>query len=209
MTMDDLKAVFQRLSQTFNNNKEMLCDLDNVIGDGDIGLTMSKGFASAADATASVEGSLLGDIFKAAGIALIKNAPSTMGTLIGSGFLKAAAASQKLTTASTSELASIFEAFTDGIRSRGKASRGDKTILDSLYPAVDAMRDAAVDNCDITEALAAAKDAATAGVEEATQLLAKHGRASWFGEGSIGKKDPGAVVGMLIVRTFAEHWDQV
>jgi dihydroxyacetone kinase-like protein len=206
MTGDDLKAVFQSLAQIFNDNKEMLCDLDNVMGDGDIGLTMSKGFVSAAEATAAVEGTCLGDVFKAAAMAMIKNAPSTMGTLIGSGFLKAAAASKEISTASAAELVVIFEAFVDGIQSRGKAARGDKTILDSLGPAVDAMNKAVGDNRDIAQTLDGACEAAGAGVEEATALQAKHGRAAWFGEGSIGKKDPGTVVGMLIMKGFAEHW---
>ena len=105
---------------------------------------------------------------------------------------------------STLELAEFFNAFVNGIMERGKAQPGEKTIIDSLYPAVQTLQQAVSDGLMLDKAVALAFSAAQEGLENATGMKAQHGRAAYYQEKSIGIQDPGATVGVLILKGFVE-----
>ena len=103
-----------------------------------------------------------------------------------------------------SELSVFFESFVEGIMARGKSKLGDKTVVDSIYPAVNALRKSAENGNSLKEGLVAAHEAAVQGLEDTKNMIAQHGRAAYYGEGSLGKQDAGATVGMLIIQGFLE-----
>lgn len=164
-----------------------LRDLDAALGDGDLGITVSAGGQAvrAALATLSPDTSPA-QALKAAAAAFAKANPSTMAALVGGGLLAAARTLDDATDVDTQAAIGIGRAAAESISSRGKSAVGDKTILDALVPALDAM-EAAPD-----EPLAAGIAAARNGIETTRSLQSMRGRASWMGERSKGLQDPGA-----------------
>ena len=203
LTIEDLKAIFVRCSDIMNENRQALLDLDAACGDGDLGLTMTKGFAAAAEAARNYSGNDAGKLLLAAGIAIAGSAPSTMGTLIASGFMRASKETAGREAMATGDCAAMMISFLEGLMARGKSKPGEKTIIDSLMPAAEALKQG--EGKSLAEAWAGAMNAAMQGVERARGMRAVHGRAAYYGDASIGKDDGGARVGMLIVKAFAEY----
>lgn len=196
----DIVRVMHRLSVLMEEQAQHLTELDAAMGDGDLGLTMPRGFKAAYEEVAGSDETDIGKILMRAGMAMARAAPSTMGTLIATGFMrggKAVAGSDELTTEG---LAAFFHAFVGGIMERGKAQPGEKTIIDVLRPAADALTAAGA--ADLAPALAQALAAAQAGLEATKEMVARHGRGAYYGEQSRGKQDPGATVGVLVLKGF-------
>jgi dihydroxyacetone kinase-like protein len=126
-----------------------------------------------------------------------------MGTLIATGFMRGGKAVTGSGELNTGAMAAFFEAFAAGIMERGGAKPGEKTILDTLVPAAEALKRAAENGTSHGEALQSALDAAENGAESAKAMRAVHGRPSYYGDKSVGREDPGACVGVLIVGAFA------
>ena len=138
------------------------------------------------------------------GMAMAKAAPSTMGTLTATGFMRGGKAVGDAPALGTTELARFLRAFLDGILERGKARLGDKTVADALAPAADAADAAAARGETLESAVTAAAAGADAGRDRARTMMSQHGKAAVFREQTIGLEDPGAYAGALIVRTFYE-----
>jgi dihydroxyacetone kinase-like protein len=132
-------------------------------------------------------------------------APSTMGTLIGSGFMKAGKAVNGKTELEVTDFAEAIMQFVEGIILRGKAEPGDKTIIDSLYPAAQALTFAVNENKTLSEALQLGYKASLEGLEATKNMVPRHGKQVVYRDKSIGLQDPGATVGMLIMQTFAKY----
>jgi len=181
-------------------NATLLSDLDAAIGDGDHGANMSRGFAAVAKKLETAQPADIGALFKLVGMTLISTVGGASGPLYGGFFLelgKQSAGKQELDAAA---LASILEAGLGDIKRRGKAELGDKTMVDALTPAVEAMKAAGNDIAIATRAAATtARDAA----EKTSPLLARKGRASYLGERSIGHQDPGATSTALLLESLA------
>ncbi len=203
MTVRDVKAVFARLNDLMTENKQYLIELDGVVGDGDLGLTMHQGFQKAHENVQAMSETDVGTVMAKAGMVIARHAPSTMGTLMGTGFMKGGKAIQGHETMDVEQLSVFFAAFLDGIMARGKSEPGEKTVVDALHPAVESLKDSLVQNRSLTEALNAAYEASVQGVEATKEMVAQRGRAAYYGEGSKGKQDPGATVGMLLFKGFA------
>ncbi len=186
-----------------DEHRDRLVALDQAIGDGDLGLTMPKAFAAADDYAASASAVTPGKMLMQAGMAMAKAAPSTMGTLVATGFMRGGKAVAEAAALDTSGLASFFRAFTAGIMERGKTQLGNKTVVDALDPAATALEAAAARGTDIRTALAEAATAAEHGRTAARQMMSQHGKAAVFREQTIGIDDPGAAVGALILQGFA------
>ena len=197
---DEAIKILQNLKQLFNDNKDFLVDLDGRMGDGDLGLTMSKAFTAAADELADTEEADIGKIFMKAGMLMAKAAPSTMGTLMATGFMRGGKAITGKSEISGPDLADFFQAFVGGIMERGKAKPGEKTIVDSLKPAADALVDSIAENTAtaLQKALAAAED----GLESTKDMIAQHGRIAYYKEQSKGHEDPGATAGVILIKGF-------
>lgn len=181
---------------------EYLGELDGRMGDGDLGLTMSKGFSAAYDELAETDETDLGKILAKAGMIIAQKAPSTMGTLMGTGFMRGGKAVRGKTELTAADVALFFADFVQGLMERGKAKPGDKTVIDSLHPAAEALRVNAAQG--LGPALVAAKSAAEEGLEATKEMVAEHGRIAYYKEKSRGQEDPGAAVGVLTMGVLAE-----
>ena len=203
-TVDLLKKAIKCCSDLMEANKQYLIDLDSALGDGDLGLTMTAGFAEALNFVNSSTENDLGKLTAQMGMAISKKVPSTMGTLVASGFMGAGKRAKGHQLLNGDEFAAYMEAFVAGVMNRGKASAGDRTIVDSLRPAADALKQAVQAGDDLKTALEKAAKAAAAGVEATKQMQPKFGRAVYYGDQVLGKEDQGAVVGKLIFEGFAK-----
>ena len=143
MTRELVVKFINNIAAVMAENKEYLIELDAFCGDGDLGLTMSKGFAEAARIANESEETDLGKLFLAMSKGMANIVPSTMGTLMASGLMKAAKALKGKTEMTTEDLAVFCECYYAGPQERGKANPGERTLLDSLKPAADAARAAA------------------------------------------------------------------
>ena len=203
LSIDDLKKVFAALARAMAENFQLLTDLDAVAGDGDLGITMTRGFTAANIAASNYAEKDAGKMLMMAGMAIAREAPSTLGTLLASGFMKGGKELMGKEQLALADTAKMLDGFAKGIMERGKAKPGDKTIVDALLPAADALRTAGLDTT-IAHAWDAALRAAEAGLESTRQMKAVHGRAAYRGENSIGMIDPGATVGVMLIRAIAE-----
>ena len=200
-----LAGLFLRLRKVFENQRDFLIDLDGKVGDSDLGITMNKAFAAAAASVSANASDPIGKTLQLAGMAIAKAAPSTMGTLTATGFMRGGKAVGDCTTLATAELATFWRAYHDGIVERGKAKPGDKTLVDVLGPIVASLEASASGNVALPAALRLATDAAAAALEATKTMVAQHGKAACFQEKSLGLQDAGATVGYLIIDTMRAH----
>lgn len=202
MDVNYLKKLLCCTADIMMENKENLIQLDSVVGDGDLGLTMSDGFKAAADnAKASTE-SDAGKLIYMAGKAMSTAVPSTMGTLMASGLMQAGKVLKGKTDIEFSDIVDLYAAYEEGVMNRGKAKVNEKTFLDGIDPAVISLKESLANNLDIKEAADKAYQAAQEGYENTATMLAVHGRAATRGEASRTLKDPGACVAVLMMKAF-------
>jgi len=210
MAMQTLNAaglinLFKSWKDLFAEQREFLIALDGKVGDSDLGITMSKSFAAAAAALeAEGEGAGISKLLRTAGATMARTAPSTMGTLTATGFLRASKAVEGRDALDTPDMAAFWRAYRDGVAERGKAKVGDKTLLDVLDPIATALEAQACAGAPLLEALNATADAAEQALEATKSMLAQHGKAAAFREKTIGLQDAGATVGTLLIRRMAE-----
>jgi len=203
LLLPDIQKLLGTLKEVMISEKERLLELDGIMGDGDLGLTMVAAFSAAADEIA--EDADLGKVFVKAGMSMAKAALSTMGTLMGTGFMRGGKAVREKTELGLAEMALFFRAFVEGLEERGKAKPGDKTIIDSLDPAASALEKAAAAGKSLLEGFADARSAAEAGMENTRTMAAQHGRMAYNQEKSKTLIDPGAVVGCIFMKTIADY----
>lgn len=189
MTGAELAKLLDASLATLEGNVDELRDLDAELGDGDLGITVGKGCAAVRAKLAELADPSPAGVLRAAGTAFATANPSTLAALVGGGLLAAANAVADAPELATDDALRVGRAAAQNIATRGKAQPGDKTILDALLPSLDALERAGGDGC---AALAAMIDAARAAVAETAGRQSQRGRASWLGERSIGKPDPGA-----------------
>ncbi len=193
------------VGETIISNKQMLTDLDAAIGDGDHGINMARGFEAVKVKMQALEGeSDIGKVLKTVGMTLISSVGGAAGPLYGTAFLRAAAPSQGKTQLDVETIGLMLEAAITGIKERGKATRGEKTMLDALEPAYDAFMESAKAGQSVIACLAAASEAAQQGVEFTKEIVATKGRASYLGERSRGHQDPGATSSCIMLQTLVE-----
>jgi phosphoenolpyruvate---glycerone phosphotransferase subunit DhaL len=198
-----VRRIAARLEAVMIEHRDRLLELDREVGDGDLGLTMTRASAAAAEAAAADEPTP-GRLFMRVGMAMAKAAPSTMGTLVATGFMRGGKAVATEDGLGAAELARFFRAFVEGILERGRARLGEKTVADALAPAAAALEAASASGLDIAAALQAAALAADQGRDAAKGMMAQHGKAAVFREQTVGVEDPGAYAGALIIRAFHE-----
>lgn len=198
ITLGTARAFFDAAAEVMESHRDELCELDAQAGDGDIGLTMSKGFVAVRDRLAGPdgEGVDLAGVFRLAAMTMMNAAPSTMGTLVASGLLRAAGKPGSETAEDDITVDALLEALIAGIQSRGKAQRGEKTILDPLYAARDCVSRGHVTPAEM-EARAHEEARRTA------EMPAVHGRAARYPDASVGKQDAGATVGAYLISALA------
>lgn len=197
-----LTGYLKKLRDIMEENREYLIALDSVVGDGDLGLTMGDGFLAAYNAAVKDSESDLGKLLYTAGKAMSTAVPSTMGTLMASGFMQAGKVLKGKTSLEQKDITDLFQGYFDGVAARGKAKIGEKTFLDGLKPAITALREGTAKGNTMEEVSKAAAAAARQGYEDTSKMLAVHGRAATRGEASRSLKDPGAAVAVLMMEAF-------
>jgi phosphoenolpyruvate---glycerone phosphotransferase subunit DhaL len=190
----------RRFAAEVGERKGELTKLDQAIGDGDHGTNMDRGLRKAVEKLDAVEGQDIGAALKAVGMALVSSVGGAGGPLYGTFFLQAGQSTAGSSELDTEGWAAAVRAGVDGVRARGKAEPGDKTMLDALIPAADALAAGG----DLPEAAAKAADAAEEGMRATIPLVARKGRASYLGERSRDHQDPGATSSALMMRAAAE-----
>jgi phosphoenolpyruvate---glycerone phosphotransferase subunit DhaL len=181
-----------------------LTALDSAIGDADHGANMRRGMTAVVGKLESASDAGPAALLKSAGMTLVSTVGGASGPLYGTLFLRMATAAGDRGELDAAGFAAALRAGLDGVVARGKAAPGDKTMLDALVPAVDALDAQLAEGNGLRDALRAAADAADAGSDATIPLVARKGRASYLGERSAGHRDPGAASTALLVRAAAE-----
>jgi dihydroxyacetone kinase-like protein len=188
-------------------NRMELVRLDTAIGDGDHGTNMDRGMKAAVEKLETTDGDDdIGALLKAVGMALVSKVGGAAGPLYGTLFLQMGTATAGKGEIDLAGWADALDAGVKGVQARGKAELEDKTMIDALVPAVEALRSAAGEGAGLGDALRASADAAEQGRDATTPLEARKGRASYLGPRSIGHQDPGATSSALLVRAAADRF---
>ena len=208
LEISDIKHILNDLKVVMVENRDYLVKIDGVMGDSDLGLTMSAAFTAGSDLADEYTDDDIGTLFAKAGMAMAKAAPSTMGTLMGTGFMRGGKALKGKSEIDLQDLYLFWDAFMTGLLDRGRAKIGDKTINDSLYPAVLVLKEESGSGSELYPAFQKALIATEAGVEKATTMQAQFGKAAYYGEKSRGVIDPGSIVGKLLIETFTKYFNK-
>jgi len=204
LSASEAKGIIAAIRKIMEEQRDYLIELDGKMGDGDLGLTMSKAFVTADEEISGLDETDPGKLFMKAGMTMAKSAPSTMGTLVATGFMRGGKAVSGAGTVDTAALAQFWAAFSQGLMDRGKAKQGEKTIIDVIAPVAEEVKKASDEGATLSDAAARAEKAAMAGLEATKEMTAEHGRAAYYQEQSVGKEDPGATAGYFIVKGFAD-----
>jgi dihydroxyacetone kinase-like protein len=199
-----LEEWVRRFASLVAENRDYLTELDAAIGDADHGSNMDRGMKAAVAALDENPPATAGELFTKVGMTLVSTVGGASGPLFGTFFLRAGTSFGDADTASPLEFAAALRAGLGGVVARGKAEPGDKTMYDALAPAVDALDTALSDQPELAPGLKVARDAAAAGRDATTPMLARKGRASYLGERSVGHQDPGATTVALLLEAATE-----
>ena len=189
---EDTLAVVKEMAAAMEENRKHLTKLDSEIGDGDHGNNMHRGFQAALERLEGTEPQTPADVLKAVSTALVGKVGGAAGPLYGTAFLRASTSLSGKEDLSSEDVAEAMEAALGGVKQRGKAEEGDKTMIDALAPAVAAAKEAASSGKGVGEVSRTAAEAAGEGSEATIPLTARRGRASYLGERAAGHMDPGA-----------------
>lgn len=197
-------AVFRRMAETAETNRNEWTKLDGAIGDGDHGINMSIGFREVVKQLDAIpDDTDVAGTFKLVGMTLLRKVGGASGPLYGSFFMKAGAEVADQSEVSFDDLRRMLRAGVDSIQARGKAQLGDKTMLDSYLPGLDVLE--AADAGDPAAALTAFVERMRQGSDDTIPLVAKKGRAMRLGERSVGHRDPGSQSSWQLMNCFVEE----
>ncbi|HET9302709.1 MAG TPA: dihydroxyacetone kinase subunit DhaL [Propionibacteriaceae bacterium] len=203
ITIDQLTGWLRRFHQLVIKNQAELTELDSAIGDADHGINMARGMAAVIDKLDGEQPARVNDLFKTVAMTLVMSVGGASGPLYGTFFLRFAGAVGSVTELDTAALATGLHAGRAGVVERGKAGLGDKTMIDALSPALEAMEAVIKTGGDLATAVTAARDAAADGRDATVPMVARKGRASYLGERSAGHMDPGAASMTLLFDALA------
>lgn len=192
MNTEKIIEVITLMSRKMAEEKEYLTELDNKIADGDHGINMARGFAAAESKLTELADKDIGTVLKTVGMTLVSAVGGSAGPLYGTAFMKAGVVMTGKYEMDVNGFLTSLEVAVDGIMMRGKAVKGEKTMLDSMIPAYEEMLKAKEAGLPEKEVLTAGVNAAKDGIEYTKTIAATKGRASYIGDRSIGHADPGA-----------------
>lgn len=209
ITAEHVIRFIETIAARVKEQRAYLTELDSAIGDADHGINLDRGFSAVLAKLPTVADKDIGTILKTTGMTLVSTVGGASGPLYGTAFLRASTALVDRYEFSEDDLVSALEAALEGIMMRGKAQRGEKTMIDTLAPAIDALKMARSRDMDAHAALRASLAAAEAGMKATIPMLATKGRASYLGERSIGHQDPGATSAYLIATVLVETVESI
>lgn len=189
----------RRACDAAKSHAEYLTSLDQAIGDGDLGVTLGKIATALVGYADTTPVSDLGKFLGGAGMAANRAGSSTMGTLLATALIRAGKVAAGKAELAAADLVAMFKAAEAGVQERGKASLGDKTVLDALHPASEAFAAAVEHGVTLSQAGVQALQAAEAGRDSVTPLRSRIGRAGWIGERTVGQVDPGCAAFVIIL----------
>ena len=204
---EQLSALFSAVSDVMSAHADELCEMDAKMGDGDLGLTMKKGFGALPGLIDAIEEADLGKHLAKAGMKMSSVVPSTMGTLMSSGIMSGGKALTGCEAIDAKAYLAYLDGFCAGLEKRGKCARGDRTVLDAVGAATDAVRAAleADPALSLSAAAEAALKGAEAGVEATRAMEPKFGKAAVHKAAAQGEKDQGACAGMYMIEGYRNY----
>ncbi len=206
-TTSDLEFVVRSIAQTAVDNERAFCDLDAVVGDGDFGYSLARGFEIVLADWDSFDRSSPSAFLKKVALVISRRVGGTSGPLWGTAFLRAAGAVNERDELTGQDAVAMLRAAADGIKVRGKSDLGDKTLLDSLIPMTDALEKRLGAGAGPADLARTAATAARTAADATTSMQAMRGRPSYTGERSIGSPDAGAVAVAVMAERVAEEWE--
>ena len=204
ITAERMHRALEQVCDVIEEQKTYLSELDGAIGDGDHGVNMAKCFREVKKKLAVSKGKDLHSILKDVGMVVLNSVGGAMGALYGTFFLKLAQEAAGKSELRLADLVRMFQVAEKAILDLGKAKPGDKTLIDTLSPAVRSLEKAEKENKSLSETLADFEEAARKGMESTKEMVAKMGRASRLGERTLGHQDAGATSCYLILRSMAK-----
>ena len=202
----DVEAVVRTIATVAVDNEKYLGDLDAVVGDGDFGYSMARGFELVLQGWDGFDRTDIGTFLKKVAVVITSRIGGTSGPIWGTAFLRAGAAAGTAQVLSPGQVVEMLRAAIGGIKARGKSDIGDKTLLDALEPAVDTIEAAVLEGGTAASVLRAAAATARERAEATRSMIAKRGRAAYTGERSIGTLDAGAVAVAVMFEALADQW---
>lgn len=206
ITRDKVLDWIKRYADLLAENRDYLTQLDAAIGDADHGANMDRGFKAVLNKMPEMADKDIGTILKTVGMTLLATVGGAGGPLYGTLFLQAGMKTTGKMEMTLEDWINALEAGITGVKNRGKAELGDKTMIDALVPAWNALKQAAENGSNLGEALERCARAAEEGMKATIPLVARKGRASYLGERSAGHQDPGATSSYLMLRAAADVW---
>ena len=204
ITSADILRWIQQTAQVLHENSNFLTQLDSAIGDADHGINMDRGFKAVVEKISGMEHADIGTMLKTVGTTLVSTVGGASGPLYGTAYLRAGMVTSGKNEIDTPDLLAALDAAIEGVKARGKAQQGEKTMLDALIPALEAAKQAQAEHADLAHILSQLTTAAEEGMKKTIPLTATKGRASYLGERSAGHQDPGATSSYLILKTLAD-----
>ncbi|MCL5986403.1 MAG: dihydroxyacetone kinase subunit DhaL [Actinobacteria bacterium] len=209
LTLADFRIILSDINQMIQSKKDYISEVDSFIGDGDHGITLAGGFRAAIDDEAQRNADSISSFFVSIGMAIMRSTGGVTGPIYGSIFIglgKAAASKDKIYL---SDFVHMMETALGDVKARGGAKVGDKTLIDALGPAVEALRKAANDDLNFIDAMKEASDAAKAGMLSTKDMISNMGKSKSLGERSKGYIDAGATSFYLITRQISDSVNRI
>ena len=204
----DVEFVVRVIADTVLENEQYFSELDGVVGDGDFGYSIARGFEKVLQEWDNMDHSLPGNFLKKVSSAIVSAVGGVSGTIWGTAFLRAGMTLGTKTEVTRPDVIAMFRSAIEGMKKRGNSDLGDKTLLDALIPAVDALEKAFNEGKDTSVALDEAAAVARASAEATRPMIAKRGRAAYTGERSIGTLDAGAVAMAVLFEAVSKAWKE-
>ncbi len=204
LDLKDFRVIIKNINQTLQDNARYLSKLDSLVGDGDHGTTIARGFKNAVNKIEEEGPESISSLLKMTGFTLISTMGGAAGPLFGSIFTEMARVSGEKEKISLQDLHLMFSEALNKISGLGGARPGDKTMVDSLHPAVESLEDSISKDIDLKEALKKSSLAAKEGAESTIDMIAAKGRARYVGERSRGHQDAGATTLYLMIKAIYE-----
>jgi phosphoenolpyruvate---glycerone phosphotransferase subunit DhaL len=201
-----VELVVRTIARTAVDNEKYFGDLDAVVGDGDFGYSLARGFEKILEGWDDIDRSDIATFLKKVGMIVTSRIGGTSGPIWGTGFMRAGMAADSGSDLSGEAVVRMLRSATDGIKARGQSDVGDKTLLDALVPMTDRIEQELQSGADAGAVLAAAAQTAREAADATVDMVAKRGRASYTGERSKGSVDAGAMAVAVIVEQIHEAW---
>jgi dihydroxyacetone kinase-like protein len=202
---DEILGIFKAISDDVVPQADLLRELDAKLGDGDLGITVTRGMEAVIAGLDDLKGTPVSNQLGRSGMAFNRAAASTFGVLFATAMMRGGAAVKDREEVGAADVVAIGRAALQGLMDRGKAKIGDKTLLDALAPAIDAFDEAQSSGKSLKESTDAAVAACEAGTTATIEMQSRVSRAGWLGERSIGHQDPGATA-VLFMLQAAQQW---